>query len=210
MNLLDEVMTLQEAAEKWKINDSTLRHSIKKGKLKSDEIKKSANTWLILKSAMTRLYGDMPIRLNIYTTGYEGKTIECFIDTLLLNNIDILIDVREIPNSRKKGFSKSALEKALKENNIKYVHFKELGSPKEIRVKLHKDNDYSYFFTEYRKYLNTQYETLDIINTAISNNKSLHFCLMCFEKNWEECHRSIVAERISQTLTDKVDIIHLD
>ena len=46
---------------------------------------------------------------ELATIGYEGSAIEDFIATLKLANIEILLDVREIPLSRKKGFSKNAL-----------------------------------------------------------------------------------------------------
>lgn len=196
MNLLDEVMTLQEAAHEWNFDDSTLRHAISKNKFSKDEVKKSANTWLILKSGMIRLYGNKNDTIPVYTTGYEGRSIETFVEVLKRNDINVIFDVREIPLSRKKGFSKSSLEAILNDNNIKYVHFKELGSPKEIRDQLHQDHDYKLFFSEYQKYLYTQRETLDIVNTSIASNRNTHFCLLCFEKNPAECHRSVVANEI--------------
>ena len=49
------------------------------------------------------------MKRKLYTIGYSGFDIESFIDKLLLNEIECLIDVREIPISRKKGFSKNAL-----------------------------------------------------------------------------------------------------
>jgi len=209
MSILDEVMTLQEAAMEWKLDDSTLRHAIRKNKFKSDEVRKSANTWLILKSAMVRLYGEKVKPITIYTTGYEGRTINDFINTLKENKVDMIFDIREIPISRKKGFSKSSLEIILKANNIKYVHFKKLGSPKQIRDRLRVEHDYETLFNEYRKYLDTQEETIDILNTAISSHKDMRFCLMCFEKDPEMCHRSIVAEKISNSLQDAVNIVNL-
>ena len=70
---------------------------------------------------------------KLYTIGYEGRDIDEFVSLLKDNRITRLIDVREIPFSRKKGFSKSRLNERLQNENIDYVHIKALGSPSEIR-----------------------------------------------------------------------------
>ncbi len=207
MSLLNGVMTLQEAALEWNIDDSTIRHAIKNQRFHNEEIRKSSNTWLILRSAMERVYGNHEI-VKIFTAGYEGKTIDQFIATLISNHIDMIFDVREIPLSRKKGFSKTALSNILNENNINYAHFKELGSPKDIRDRLYSDHNYFAFFNSYREYLHTQEATMEIIKTAIEANKKMQFCLLCFENNPMECHRSIVAEEIYNSL-DTAEIINI-
>ena len=86
--------------------------------------------------------------ISLLTLGYEGYTVEGFIDKLKENKIDVVVDVREIPLSHKKGFSKTPLSENMTINNIKYCHFKELGSPKIIRKKLNNDRDYTSFFYE--------------------------------------------------------------
>jgi len=209
MNILDNVMTLQEAAQEWGIDDSTLRHAIKRKKFKDDEVKKSANTWLILKSGMIRLYGEDKKTIELFTIGYEGKTIESFVESLIDNKINYIFDVREYPISRKKGFSKSTLSSILKENGIQYVHFKELGSPKAIREKLHSSHDYKTFFNEYKVYLEKQAETMDIIKTSIFENKTLRFCLLCFEKESKYCHRSIIAKEIYDASSNRIKVIDI-
>ena len=92
-------------------------------------------------------------QLQLYTIGYEQRDITEFINTLNDLNIDTLIDVREIPASRKPGFSKNRLREHLEQANKKYIHIRELGSPGPLRKKLYKDNDYNSFFTGYKKHL---------------------------------------------------------
>lgn len=53
----DEWMSATEAADRWKIDSSTIRHSIRRGRFKEGECRKSGDMWLIRKSAMERLYG---------------------------------------------------------------------------------------------------------------------------------------------------------
>lgn len=42
--------------------------------------------------------------MNLYTAGYEGLSINAFIARLKQAGIDKVLDVREYPLSRKKGF----------------------------------------------------------------------------------------------------------
>lgn len=82
---------------------------------------------------------------TVYTTGYEGKEIEEFIEYLNAHDIQRVVDVREIPLSRKKGFSKNTLRHLLAERDIDYIHIKALGSPTYLRKKVYQDRDFDYF-----------------------------------------------------------------
>ncbi|MHB8172739.1 MAG: helix-turn-helix domain-containing protein [Thermincolia bacterium] len=62
MNPLNEVLTLGEATLIWGLADSTLRWAIRRGRFKEDEYRKAETVkgeYLILKSAMIRLYGEV-------------------------------------------------------------------------------------------------------------------------------------------------------
>lgn len=137
----------------------------------------------------------------IYTIGYEGYTIERFIKKLKDSNIQQLIDVREIALSRKNGFSKSILKTELNKAGIRYEHLKDLGSPKNIRHKLQSsdmdEEDYKIFFTEYKKHIHDEdvLKNISIIEGLARRKKSV---LMCFEKDYKTCHRSIVAEELKK------------
>lgn len=131
----------------------------------------------------------------LYTIGYEGRDIEEFIGRLKEFGVTRLIDVREIPLSRKKGFSKMALGQRLKDENIEYVHYKALGSPTEIRHKLRADWDYDHFFEAFSAYLAGKIDVIEDVYQHLSNGIN---CLMCFEYNHEECHRSCVAKKIRE------------
>lgn len=130
----------------------------------------------------------------LYTIGYEGRTLQEFINILLEHNIYVVIDVREFAYSRKQGFSKTMLCKSLNESEIKYAHFKNLGSPKYIRDALHTNKDYNVFFEQYEQYMLTQLDTINVLENALENHINKHFCLMCYEKKVTECHRKIIAE----------------
>lgn len=142
----------------------------------------------------------------LYTVGYEGIDVETFINQLKKNNIEYLIDVREKPLSRKKGFSKKALNQFLSDASITYLHFPELGSPGEIRKKLRKDGDYSYFFDKFSQHLDSHQSKLEEILEVIKSSIS---CLLCFEKDHEKCHRKMVAQEVCSLNEGQMLLKHL-
>ena len=143
---------------------------------------------------------------EIFTIGYEGRGVEEFICQLKHFHITRLIDVREIPLSRKKGFSKSALKERLEADNIEYLHFKTLGSPSDIRNKLKADGDYDYFFKEFSKYLSNNMEPIMEVHNYISKGIN---CLMCYERLPNKCHRSIVVNKIKEHDGNGLKIKHI-
>lgn len=140
----------------------------------------------------------------LFSVGYEAMNIEGFILKLQRNGIKTIVDVREKPISRKKGFAKSALSQALRSAGIDYVHVREMGSPENARKDLHSNKNWQKFEEKYLEYLAGQRESLVELSMKI---KAGAFCLMCFERNYNECHRSILAKEI-QRFSD-VEVIHL-
>lgn len=136
---------------------------------------------------------------SLYTVGYEGSNIDRFLENVKDHNVKLIVDVREKPISRKKGFSKNGLKAALNEIGIEYIHIPQLGSPKEIRDRLHETWDYREFFQQYRVYISSE---LDIIMGILDRLESTPSCLMCFEHDPKTCHRSILAEYIEMYSND--------
>ena len=69
----------------------------------------------------------------IYTIGYEGTDIDRFVASLKAAGVKRIADVRAVPISRKRGFSKKRLSARLKLEGIDYLHFIGLGDPKPGR-----------------------------------------------------------------------------
>lgn len=136
---------------------------------------------------------------SLYMVGYEGSDINAFLQNVETHGIKLIIDVREKPISRKKGFSKNSLRAALNEKGIDYIHVPELGSPKEIRDKLHETWDYNEFFQQYRLYVSSELDSLMGVLDLAEKNKS---CLLCFEHDPKTCHRSIIAEYMKSYSND--------
>ena len=145
--------------------------------------------------------------MELYTIGYEGLTSKYFLAMLNQYKISIVADVRELPLSRKKGFSKNSLAKSLANKNIKYITFSGLGTTKEMRNKLKKTGDYESLFKKYRKSIANRYDDLDEIVVLLQNNEKV--ALLCFEHNPNFCHRKILAEEVKKRDGNGLRIKHI-
>jgi uncharacterized protein (DUF488 family) len=65
----------------------------------------------------------------ICTIGYEGGTVDAFLRTLREAGVELVLDIRAAPVSRKKGFSKNQLAAHLAHAGIGYRHLRGLGTP---------------------------------------------------------------------------------
>lgn len=138
------------------------------------------------------------MKRKIYTIGYTGFTLDEFLGTLEKNNIECLIDVREIPISRKRGFAKLALSHKLGEYDIRYEHFRSLGSPKELRHRVREDREYITFFAGVHEHIQQQ-SGLDAISQLLEISQEFRSCIMCCCPRWDYCHRKCIVEVIEAT-----------
>ncbi len=133
----------------------------------------------------------------LLTIGYEGKTLEGYLNTLLRAGCTVLCDVRRNPLSRKYGFSKSTLGHACEGVGIRYEHVPELGIASDRRKGLETQADYEALFSEYeREDLPAQGEALERIRTWIRDGQRV--ALTCFEREPHSCHRHCVAEALER------------
>ena len=130
-----------------------------------------------------------------FTLGYEGLTIEAFIARLQTAQVKTVVDVRELPLSRKKGFSISAFCGALSSHGISYLHAPALGCPKPIRNQYKMDGNWQTYTREFLKYIQTQDAALrELVKIAHATAA----CLVCFEADFSTCHRTYVARAARQ------------
>ncbi|MFC7445559.1 MULTISPECIES: DUF488 domain-containing protein [Mesoflavibacter] len=131
----------------------------------------------------------------VFTIGYEGISLEKYLNKLVKNNIKLLVDVRKNPLSMKYGFSKTLLKRFCESLDIKYIHIPEVGINSNQRQTLDKQEDYDILFETYKnttlKETSTQQQ--EIINLLNDNNR---IALTCFESNICQCHRLPLAESL--------------
>ena len=130
---------------------------------------------------------------KIYSIGYEGKTMNEFINLLEDNKIVELVDVRNNAFSWKKGFSKKCLSESLADSNIHYINLSKLGAPPTIRVEIKENQNPDKFFSDYSRWLKLNDPDLNILDILARQRTS---AMMCVEANFKNCHRKILGERL--------------
>jgi uncharacterized protein (DUF488 family) len=145
------------------------------------------------------------VAFELYTVGYEGRELPEFLDKLAGAGVSHLVDVRELPLSRRRGFSKTSLSAALATLGVEYAHVRALGNPKPNRER-YWAGDIKRGAEVYRRHLhNGSYHAL--VELA-ANVEAQPTCLMCFERDHERCHRSVIVEAIGHLLPH-VTVRHL-
>jgi uncharacterized protein (DUF488 family) len=142
---------------------------------------------------------------TLFTIGYENhRTPDSLIATLRHAGVRRLVDVRELPLSRKRGFSKTPLAAALEGADIEYEHVRALGNPKPYRD-LYRSGKVAEGERRYRKHLhNGSYGALIELGDTLDDST----CLLCFEAAHEECHRSIIVDALEERL-GHINVVHL-
>jgi len=144
----------------------------------------------------------------LFTIGYEGISLEEYLNRLLKNDVKILIDVRNNPLSMKYGFSKSQLKRFCESLGIQYMHFPEVGIKSEFRQELNTQTDYDKLFVVYRKNnLSKTQPTQNIILNLLKEHKRI--ALTCFEANICQCHRKHLAEAIETLSGFEYEVKHI-
>lgn len=163
---------------------------------------KVLNRVLPAKIDRDRVASTRPKRLasGLLTIGYEGRSLENFLNQLLRASVTMLCDVRRNPLSRKYGFAKTTLRQACDGVGIRYEHLPELGIASEERRDLKAQADYDALFAVYeRDNLPQQSAALAKIKSWIEQDGE-RVALTCYEAEPCQCHRHCVAavlERLS-------------
>jgi len=135
---------------------------------------------------------------GLLTIGYEGRSLENYLNELLRAGVNVLCDVRRNPLSRKYGFSKKTLSHACDGVGIRYEHLRELGIESDKRQALVTQADYDALFVTYeRTTLPHQTEALEQILGWIASGDRV--ALTCYERLPQQCHRTRVAKALGET-----------
>lgn len=142
----------------------------------------------------------------IYTIGHSNRGIEEFIGLLKKNQIEVLIDVRKLPGSKKyPHFNQDQLSKSLNAVDILYIHAEELGG----RRKQNKDSIHTLWknksFQAYADYMDTP-EFLKGVDRLLEFADKKRVAIMCSEAVWWRCHRALIADNLK---FKGIDVYHI-
>lgn len=130
--------------------------------------------------------------LDVFTVGYEGRSVDELLTLLREHRVRVLVDVRLNAISRKRGFSKTALSGSLADAGIEYVHEPALGNPKENRP-AYRDGHPS----AQRRYLrHVEKHGADAVARVSELIAAAPTALLCVEREPETCHRTAIAAEL--------------
>ena len=144
----------------------------------------------------------------LFTIGYEGVSLEKYLNKLVSNDVKLLVDVRKNSLSMKFGFSKSLLKKYCESLGIEYVHIPEVGINSDQRQELNTQQDYDALFEVYKK---TTLKETDSYQTKIIEllTEYKRIALTCFEADICQCHRKPLAEAIAKNPIFEYEVKHI-
>jgi len=127
----------------------------------------------------------------VASIGYQERSVGELIDALHEFDIEKVIDIRELPLSRRKGFSKTTLGKHLAQAGITYRHLREAGNPyRKLKASIERCLDL------YGKHLTTN---PGVVDTLASELRGQRVAILCYERQHEDCHRSVLIEALEDS-----------
>lgn len=143
-------------------------------------------------------------RLWVGSVGYERyKDNVDFARRLRDAEVECLVDVRELPISRRRGYAKTALGAAMSEVGIEYVHMRALGNPKPFRD-LYKSGRAAEGRERYQHHLLSEgREALDALVPRLRDKRT---ALMCVEHDPSTCHRTVILDALRDELGLALDV----
>lgn len=152
--------------------------------------------WFASRSKLRPVVDQPKASLAVYTCGYEGASIDAFLNRLLRRGIKRVIDVRKNAYSRKYGFTGGVFRTLCKKVGIDYAHVPQLGVPSDMRTDLTKPGAREALFAHYRKEIvpaqgHAQSHVADLVGDRPS-------ALVCFEAQATDCHRGSLAPFIAK------------
>jgi uncharacterized protein (DUF488 family) len=141
------------------------------------------------------------------TVGYEGATVDSFLDALRAAGVELLVDVRAVAMSRRPGFAKSRLAANLAGAGIEYRHLRALGTPAAGRAAA-RAGRHAEMRAVFAGQLATAaaQEALGEVAALVRDGRRV--CLLCFEADPAHCHRALVADALAARLP--LAVTHLD
>ncbi len=131
---------------------------------------------------------------RLCSIGYEKAGLADFLATLKAAGVATVIDLRDLPLSRRAGFSKRQLQASLEAEGMRYVHLRALGTPPEGR-EANRSRDWERFWRIVDEKMATGEAEL-ALQQAAEIAAASPSCLLCYEADWRICHRRRVEETL--------------
>ncbi len=161
--------------------------------------------WFSVNSRVEQLENRPTADPAVYTAGYEGLSVDGFLNELMIHGIRRIIDVRRNPVARRFGFHKSTLARLASNVGIDYIHIPQLGIASDQRQELHTYQDRLDLFERYASTtLENEIEAIAKVASLVNERAS---ALVCLESDPDCCHRSYLAVPVAKKTG--LPVVHL-
>ena len=140
----------------------------------------------------------------LFTIGYEKAAQSDVLAALKRARVQLLIDTRAVAASRRAGFSKRQLAAGLDEAGITYLHLQKLGTPAEGREAA-RAGDFKTLWRIYDKHIKTAPAKAELAELETLARSGQRICLLCYERDPNECHRSRICELMRARTGQKIE-----
>jgi len=132
--------------------------------------------------------------ITIWTVGHSTRTEEKFRALLVAHGIQVLVDVRSFPGSRRyPQFNRSVLSESLRTHGIEYKHEPRLGGRRSPRADSHNTAWRNASFRGYADYMESEQFKAGV-EELLELARDKRVAVMCAEAVWWRCHRSLIAD----------------
>jgi uncharacterized protein (DUF488 family) len=145
--------------------------------------------------------------MKIWTVGHSTRSGEEFVQILRAHEVEVLVDVRTYPGSRRyPQFNKAELADSLNKNRIEYKHEPRLGGRRTPRPDSHNTAWRNAQFRGYADHMETE-EFKNGVRELLELASSKRVAVMCAEAVWWRCHRSLIADYLKAAGHEVIHII---
>lgn len=131
---------------------------------------------------------------TVWTIGHSTRTLAEFLQLLEQHRIELLVDVRRYPGSRRwPQFASTTLEESLRLVGMLYLPLPSLGGRRRPVPNSPNTAWRSPMFRGYADYMETEdfAEGLLELEACVYGFRT---CIMCAEAVWWRCHRGLIAD----------------
>ena len=144
----------------------------------------------------------------IFTVGHGARGLDEFVPILRENEIEVLVDVRRYPGSRRHPhFSQKPLERSLRIQGITYEWWGEaLGGRRNAEPSQNAHVAWrNASFRAYAAHMETA-TFRDSLASLTARAETAVLAIMCAETLWWKCHRRLIADAL---VVDGFEVVHL-
>jgi len=132
--------------------------------------------------------------ITVWTVGHSTRSAEEFMKILTAHGIEVLVDVRSFPGSKRyPHFNRAELAESLAKVGIEYKHEPRLGGRRRPRADSHNTAWRNASFRAYADYMETD-EFKEGVEDLVELARDARVVVMCAEAVWWRCHRSLISD----------------